>query len=444
MKIRKLLASEQGIAFTTVIWIITIMAMIGTTTAFVTQSHLSNTELQSDSTLAFNIAEAGVERLLSNYGQDYPKNIPSDITPVYTDVAFNNGNYTTSISKDNNVNRTGNILITSTGTYKKTSRTIIVSVRGVPEIFNYGIISNNNLEFESKIKGQGYALINGNVHANGNVNLEGSHIFLNTPTYQGDSGWQNNPYYDPQWALTAMGDVVPNNPAFTGNYNATDTSQVQFPTLDYEYYRQQSNFTNQQVFVYTGNRTDWTVADFNNFFAPSPPYTSSIVVFEGNNGDGEIKISGSGTITATILTGTSSNNEGEIEIMADPGGTINIMPAIGLALVGDELEIGGTVNIGTQDNGAIVIASKEIEIEGKAQEGGNHHHHHSIPSNVTMWGSLAIGKAGSNEAELELDGEDNAQNNLNLNFTDSINDNLPAGWDKWGTVLMYKDNWKEK
>lgn len=442
MKIRELLDNEQGLAFTTVIWIITIMAMVGTTTAFMTQSNLTTTELQSDSTLAFNIAEAGVERLLSDYGQNYPKTVPQNNTVVYDNVSFNNGQYTTSVAKDSNAKRPGNILITSTGTYKNRTRTIIVSVRGVPEIFNYGIISNSALEFEGKIKGQGYALINGNVHANGDVKMEGSHIFINTPTYQSDTGWQDNPYYDPQWELTAMGSVNPNNPAFTGNYNSTDTASVNFPTLDYAFYEQQSNFTEQQVYIYVGNKENWTVAEFNSYFAPSPPYTSSIVVFKGDDNKGEIKLTGSGTITATILTGTSKDNEGEIEIMADPGGTINIMPAIGLALVGEEIEIGGNVNIGTQDNGAIVIASKEFEIEGE-WNGHEHNNRQNVPSNITMWGSLALGQAGSVECEFELDGGDNAQNNFNLNFTDTINNNLPAGWDDWGTVMMYKDNWKE-
>lgn len=454
MKIKSLLISERGIAFTTVIWTVTLIAILGVTVSFMTQNQLATTQTAGNSTSAFDIAEAGIEQLLSYYGQgNFPTATSIDTVAVgynsqtLNNVSLNGGSYTVSIMKDTDPSRSGNIVVTSKGTLKGQARTIKVSIRGVPQVFNYGVISNGALQFEGNVKGQGYALINGNVHANGSVNLEGSHVFMNTPTYNGQGGWVANPNYNPAWALTATGNVNPNDPSFTGNYISTDTSSVQFPTLDYAYYQKQANFTNQEVIIYSGSTTNWTVANFNKpavvdsqgnwisgGFGATAPYTSAIVVFKG--GDGDINITGSGTITATILAGTSQSSEGEIKVTADPGATINFVPAIGLAIVGSEVQIGGNVNIGTKDAGAIVIATDEFQIEGESKG------KKKVPSSVTMWGSLVLGQNGKSNAEIELDG-DNTQNSFNLNYTGTINNNLPAGWDNWGTTTMYKDNWKE-
>jgi len=424
----KLLNDETGIALTTVIFFVAIVTIISASVAFTTTNQLINTETASKRTLAFNVAEAGLERLIGVYGQDFPTSIPQIETIIYDNEPLNGGSYTLTVVKDtDNVNA---IKIKSIGTIDGHQRTIEVILTGMPEVFNYAVASNTELELENDSDaGTAYALINGNIHANGGIDLDGGQIYVNTPTYDDGTGSKPNPYYDSNWKVSATGGINPNDPTYIGGYDPTDNSPINFPKIDYNYYKDQANFTNQQVFV-GASSDEYTVAEFNAEFTPTPPYTSSIVVLN----DRDISITGQGTITATILTGDSADNMGRMWVNADPGKTINFVPAIGMALTADRFEFSGNVNIGTEGQGAIVIATGEIEIE----EAGD-----SSPANFTLWGSFLLGQNGDSDVDIEIDGLSNAQNHIEFNYTDSVHRNLPPGWSNWGSTLMFKDNWKE-
>ena len=436
MRIRQILKKEDGIAFLSVMGVISLVTMLSVTAAYLTQTELLLTQIQSESSKAFNIAEAGVERALAKYGQNYPKNIPVENTAIFTEESLNGGDYSTFYKKD--PKRVGNMLITSHGGYNDHERTIEVSVRGVPLIFNYGVIVNGGMQFEGSIKGVGYGLINGNVHANGDMNFEGGHFFINTPTYQGPTGWQVNPFYDPEFTLTADGNIVPNSSTFAGGYDPVNTNPVQFPQIDYDFYRDQTNFTNQEVFVYSGDIKNWTVASFNALFAPTGSYTSSIVIME----EGGVHITGGGTITSTILVGPSETDMRDIEFFADIGQVINLMPAISPSILASMVHFGGDVNVGTPDAGAVIIATEMVQIEGQWNNSGRNKKQNQ-PSNVIIHGTLAVGDALNDETMFDLSGPDNAQNSLQIHYTKTVLDRLPAGWELWGETSMYKDNWKE-
>lgn len=429
-KLLKLFREEDGISFTTIIFFVAIGMVIAASVAFATTTQLSTTETESKRTLAFNIAESGIERAISFYGQNYPVVLPQVNTTVYQDEALNNGTYSTYIIED--PDKPGNILMSSIGTFKGQKRKLLVSLRGVPAVFNFAVASNApELELEGDgHAGSGYALINGNIHSNGTIDFDGNQIFTNTATYWDGTSWVANPNYDPAWALTATGGINPADPTYIGNNYQSGADSLDFPKVDYTYYRNQANFTYQQVFNYSGGRSDWTVAEFNTQFAPTAPYTSSIVILN----DGDIDLTGGGTITATILTGTSENNMGRATIMADAGKSINFIPAINLAFVAERYEIGGTVNFGTEENGAIVIVTEEFEIEPDSDD---------VPADITMWGTLILGQDNDGSVDFELDRTGDYANKITINYTETVHQNLPGGWKEFGLTLMYKDNFRE-
>ena len=312
--------------------------------------------------------------------------------------------------------------MSSIGTFKGQKRKLLVSLRGVPAVFNYAIASNRGeLELENDGgEGSTYMLINGNLHSNGDIDIDGGKIYVNTPTYNDGSGSVPNPYYDPNWKTTAVGSINPNDPTYIGGYDPTDNTPIDFPIIDYSYYKNQANFTDQQVFVGADDE-EYTVAEFNAEFAPSPPYSSSIVVIN----DRDLNITGSGVITATILTGTSSSDMGRLSIHAGSGG-IDFIPAIGMAFTADRMELIGDINVGTEDQGGIIIVGEWLDVDDGSGGG------------LTLWGSLLLGQGDDDEIEVEIEG-----NFIEVNYTDTVHNNLPTGWSNWGGVLMYKDNFRE-
>lgn len=416
----KLLKDDAGISLTTVLFFVAIVTIISASVAFSTATQLTSTNTASKRTLAFNIAEAGLERLIGMYGQDFPTTIPQNETMIYNDEPLNGGSYNVSVVVDPD-NENG-VKIKAIGTIDGNERTIEVTLTGIPEVFNYAMASNRGeLELENDGgEGSTYMLINGNVHSNGNIDIDGGKIYANTPTYDAGSGSIPNPYYDPQWKVTAVGGINPNDPNYIGGYDPTDNAPINHPIIDYSYYKNQANFTEQQVFVGT-NDDEYTVAQFNAEFAPTAPYTSSIVVVN----DRDLSITGSGVITATILTGSSANDMGRLWINAGSGG-IDFIPTIGIAFTADRMELIGNINVGTEEQGGIIIVGTELDIDD--DNGGS----------LDVWGSMLLGQGDDDEIEIEIEG-----NYIELNYTSSIHRNLPSGWSNWGSTLMYKDNWKE-
>lgn len=173
-------------------------------------------------------------------------------------------------------------------------------------------------------------------------------------------------------------------------------------------------------------------------------YTSSVVnVFDATK---HLEFLGPGvgqttTITASILVGTASNNTepvGKIDFEGGDG-TINFEPANGLAVVAEKVEIkakygtsGITVNVGTADAGAVIIATKEFEVEAKT----------GMTANVTINGSLVIGD-NTTDAEGEKGEFSVGGNGVVTNFSYVPVENLPQGWLDSGSVTIERREWRE-
>jgi len=176
---------------------------------------------------------------------------------------------------------------------------------------------------------------------------------------------------------------------------------------------------------------------FNAYTAPSGSYTSSVVnVFDATK---HLEFLGppagqTTTITASILVGTSSSNTepiGKIDIEGGAG-TLNFQPANGLAIVAETVEFQAkyssiNVNIGTATEGAAILATAEFEIEAKSP----------YTANFNMNGSLVVGN-GAGGGEFEIGG-----NGVNANFIYTTINNLPEGWQNYGSMTLSRREWRE-
>ncbi len=180
---------------------------------------------------------------------------------------------------------------------------------------------------------------------------------------------------------------------------------------------------------------------FNHYTQPTNPnYTSSIVnVFDAakhleflgpqNPGD-------SVTVTATILVGTAADNSapaGKIDIEGGAG-TLNFVPANGLAIVSEKVEFKAkyssiNVTVGTAVDGAVIIASNEFEVEADSKSG--------YTADFTMNGSVVVGD-GTSTGDLEIGG-----NGVTANFNYVTVNNLPQGWQDYGTQTIARREWRE-
>ncbi|MCR4286827.1 MAG: hypothetical protein NUW09_02305, partial [Deltaproteobacteria bacterium] len=146
--------------------------------------------------------------------------------------------------------------------------------------------------------------------------------------------------------------------------------------------------------------------------------------------------SGSTTVTSTILVGTASNNTtpvGKIDIEGGAG-TLNFQPSNGLAIVAEKVEFKAkyssiNVNVGTATNGAVIVATEEFEVEA------------STPNTATfnMSGSIVVG--GDNDADSNEFGI--GGNGVAANFTYVPVQNLPQGWQNYGSLTITRREWRE-
>ncbi len=386
---------------------------------------------QNNSNSALDIASTGIDRVIKSFGEDYPIVTNSDEwVTKYKDHKSRGGTYTTSYKKD--PDKAGNILIISKGSLGNDQGTIRVSVRQMPSIFNYTLVANGDVSFERKNESSAYGLINGDVHTNGNIDISGKRVFINNPNFKGEKGWQTNLYYDPEYSISAVGKIMPATTVYSGEHASTSKDQrIEFPAFDFAFYKDQSNFKDMEVKIYSSNKKSWSVSEINDHFAPADPYSGSIIVFES----GDIRITGSGTITSTILVGPSVDSSGDIEIIADKNSFINLIPQSGPALVASIIRLSGDINIGTHDSGAIVAATKQFEIEALSSTSTNK----KYASHVVMHGTLVLGDATSENSVFDLSGRGLADFVFKLNYTSTVLDKLPNAWQVLGTTVIHED-----
>lgn len=176
---------------------------------------------------------------------------------------------------------------------------------------------------------------------------------------------------------------------------------------------------------------------FNAYTAFSGSYTSSIVnVFDATK---HLEFLGpdagqTSTVTASILVGTSTSDTepvGKIDIEGGAG-TLNFQPANGLAIVAEEVDFKAkyssiNVNVGTATDGAAIIATAGFEVEASTP----------YNANFNLNGSLVVGD-GQNTGNFEIGG-----NGVVANFTYTTINNLPEGWQDYGTMTLNRREWRE-
>jgi hypothetical protein len=171
-------------------------------------------------------------------------------------------------------------------------------------------------------------------------------------------------------------------------------------------------------------------------------YTSSVVnVFDATK---HLEFLGPGTgntatVTASILVGTAANNTEPIGKIDFEGGngTINFQPENGLAVVAEKVVFNAkygnvTANVGTAEAGAVVIATKEFEVKASG----------SYTANVTINGSVVVGDNTAGDdgdmGEFEISG-----NGVVANFNYVSVENLPEGWQNYGSMTIERREWRE-
>lgn len=213
------------------------------------------------------------------------------------------------------------------------------------------------------------------------------------------------------------------DPAWTGSGNCPDSSAPNTYTFTSDSAETTKPFVNAD--------------QFNAYTAFTGSYTSSIVnVFDATK---HLEFLGpdagqTTTITSSILVGTASSNTepvGKIDIEGGAG-TINFQPANGLAIVAETVEIQAkystvNVNIGTATEGAAVLATNEFDVEAK----------NPYDANFNMNGSLVVGN-GSDSGQFEIGG-----NGVSANFIYTTIENLPEGWQNYGSMTIKRREWRE-
>ncbi|MBA3061602.1 MAG: hypothetical protein FP833_01355, partial [Atribacteria sp.] len=180
-KIKDLLLNQKGMALLTTLIFVFILITFGVSLLIMTSNDTKLSTLQRDSTKAFYIAEAGVERTLYNLKKDFESSedwSDGDIngytlsdqenefwkinynSPGY-EVSFGDGTYTVSLK----INDSNNVTIKSKGKYNNSIRYVQVDAK--IEIFS---IWDNAICGGSGMTG---AIINGNAEFRGSLHLLG-------------------------------------------------------------------------------------------------------------------------------------------------------------------------------------------------------------------------------------------------------------------------------
>jgi len=406
--------------------------------------------------------------------------------------------------------KTNDVLVEVTGNVNGVARKVGLVIRNDVTAFTKAVYSNGTIEGNGI--GANPGKFTGEIFAGTNINLQGN---FNLGAAQASAG----------------GTITPD--CATGVFQSCTASAAAVvpPKLDFAYYQNQANFTNQQVFMMTptvgsttgcgANCTQWPInyaintmgtsytvqatvqaqdmgggnykhtvnwctdpnwngvvaggscaagggtlnaytftADevqsskpfmnayqFNSYSNPTGAgYTSSVVnVIDAQKhleflGPADpVNPNATVDITASILVGTAANNTqpaGKIDFEGGTG-TMNFKPANGLAVVAQKVEFKAKyssikVNVGTATAGAVIIATKEMEVEAK--NGG------ANTATFNMNGSLLVGNNTTVPGELDIGGD----GNTSANFTYTA-PSQPVQGLKYNnvTITLQRREWRE-
>jgi Tfp pilus assembly protein PilX len=292
-----ILSNQKGMALLTTLIFVFILVTFAVTLLTMTSNDTKLSALQRDSTEAFYIAEAGIEKAFwylntstdnGGYGLNWRTNgvILQEPYPVVESTNYYQ------VTVEDNTNPTGTIIITSKGVVfdgNKVygSRKIEVKAKkGISPVsdiaYNYAIATESDLTFNGNVQ-----VFGGDVHANENINIsgEGTNIYV----YNGD--------------VTASGETNEYSP---GNEN----KDIQiYPKIDFDYYKQEAEKNDGlSTITGTGYYGDNTSVVFNtdtelhgiHFIDGDVEIKANLDIIDGGIfATGEIKVTGQPTINRT-------------------------------------------------------------------------------------------------------------------------------------------------
>jgi len=519
------LNNEDGIALVVALLVMVVLTFLGAAIIFTSSTDIRISRNTTRSTQALMVAEGGLGDAINylradpGWGPDLDKdgNIADDAnawasqstgtialgssTGSYSVVVYDetgtNGRSNNSTRSDKYTTLgTDDVLVEATGTVGGVTRKIGLVIRSSITAFDYATYSDGTIDGNGI--GGSPGKFSGKIYAKDSINLQGNFDLTAA-----------------QASSTSM--ITPD--CSSGQFQSCNASAdpVTAPQLDFSYYQDQSNFTNQQVMtmtptigsvtgncnsscswpvlfemttmgttytitstitaVKTGGTVDHTVSwcsdpawsgsgncpdgsspntytfaskkaenskpfvnalQFNAYTNPTGGgYTSSVVnVFDAQN---HLEFLGppagqTATVTASILVGTAANNSspsGKIDIEGGAG-TLNFQPANGLAIVAEKVDFKAkysniSVNVGTATNGAVIVATKKMEVEAST---GN-------TADFNMNGSAVVG-GGSKPGEIDV-----GETGTTANFTYTQVNNLPKGWQDYGSMTVSRREWRE-
>ena len=287
-KIKIIFSNQKGMALLTTLIFVFILVTLAVALLTMTSNDTKLSTLQRDSTEAFYIAEAGIEKALwylntstdnGGEGLDWRPNEYQELYP-----AGSTNYYQITIVDDPDPNK-DEIIITSKGVVsdeKKVygSRKVEViakkAIAKAPDVaYNYAIASEADLTFSGNVQTFG-----GDIHANGNLNISGEGT--NIHVYNGEA--------------TATG---------TNEYSGSNLELQTYPKIDFDYYKQLAKDNNS----YYGDNTSVVFSTYTplngiHFIDGDVEIKADLDIIDGAIfATGEIKVTGNPTINRTQSEG---------------------------------------------------------------------------------------------------------------------------------------------
>ncbi len=223
-KTKNLLSNQKGMALLTTLIFVFIMVTFGVALLTITSNDSKLSTLQRDSTEAFYIAEAGIDKALwylntpkdnGGEGLDWRTDIYAEgyIREPYPAVSTNYYQLTVKNTAEQNIIKITSRGVVSDGNKVYGSRKIEVEAKKAISpspglVYNYAVVYEG---YEGDLRFRGKVLIDGDVHSNGNISVIAQSVTIN-----GEA--------------TASGVL---NQLGSANY-----ATQMYPRIDFEYYKQ--------------------------------------------------------------------------------------------------------------------------------------------------------------------------------------------------------------
>jgi len=282
-KIIWLLSNQKGMALLTTLIFIFLLVTFAVALLTMTSNDIKLSAFQRDSTKAFYLAEAGIQRAIKEL--DYDFNWRDESNEFYN-VSLGDGNYTLVAKGFNEGDETipeYHVRIISTGKVNKPEREIIVFVKeaideGIHPIFNYAIAARGRIELQNK----GFEMI-GDVYCEGIIKNGEHQVVQGT----GVATIDIEEYVEEEWDDVKIGDEY----------------YIPFPTLDMEDYKSKA--------IATGTFIDESYSEvdgISSYELGDESGNPRIIYFAGDVHFKETTIIGPGVIVAegTILIDNNS------------------------------------------------------------------------------------------------------------------------------------------